>query len=84
MAVYTVKLLTLTVTTNSGATYTITDTVDCPYASQALNEIKSGRPFYVSTEDGEYLVMGTAVESVRMVYADSEEQERADPFCEGE
>lgn len=83
MATYTKRLLTLTITTVRGATYTITDTESCPYASQALNSIRQGQSFFVSTDDGEFLITPWAVESAKIEYSESDPIDIPTPCDDG-
>lgn len=68
---YTKKLATIVVTTTSGA-FTITDTLECPVATQVLATLQKHGDAYVSTDDGDFMIPFNAVSNVQISYEDSE------------
>lgn len=70
---YTKKLNTIVITTVGGGTFTITDTVECDAASQALASLQSGQGAYVLVGQDKYWIAPTGVAHIKVTTEDSEE-----------
>lgn len=73
---YTKKLADIVITTIDGASFSVTDTVECPVASSALASLQSGRGAYVQVDEDKYWIAPNAVSNIKITYEDSEEIEK--------
>lgn len=77
---YTKKLASVVITTMDGATFSVSDTVECPVASSALSQIQNGRGAYVQVGNDTYYVPSSAVANIKISYSDSEEIDKPNPY----
>ena len=64
---------TITITTMSGATFTVADTDECSPASLALAQFKRGGVMEFVADGDEYFVPTTAVDNIKVEYASDSE-----------
>lgn len=56
----------MTITTNHGDTFTITDTLECKTASMALSQFKQKGVLYFTVDGAEYYVPSTSVDTIKI------------------
>lgn len=81
MATYKKNLLTIVINMNDGSSFTVSDTVDCPVASNALASLRRHSDAVVSVEDTDYVVFASNVSSVKVTSEQSEEIPMPEPSC---
>lgn len=81
---YKKQLKTIVITTGKSE-FTVTDTVDCPAASNALAEFEAFGIMHITVGTGDaaadYLVPYHAVDNIKVTSEESEEITRPDPIC---
>lgn len=66
------KLYEITITTHNGDTFTVTDTAECPMASQSLATFEKGGSMRFLVGDDEYIVPASAVDNILVNYTEEE------------